>query len=120
MRPKLFIEEKRAVPSGAFFILLLTFRYALNLNRMETLQLAEELNALPERTRAALERLVLLLKKQAAEPTKRQPPILYPADLAQEGQPFSDPEFFGSWADRTDITDGADYIHQVRRGLRPA
>ncbi|HEX8329578.1 MAG TPA: hypothetical protein VF629_18720 [Hymenobacter sp.] len=87
---------------------------------METLQLAQELNALPERTRASFERLVLLLKKQATEPTKRQPPVLYPADPAQEGQPFSDPEFFGAWADRTDITDGAEYIHQVRRGLRSA
>lgn len=87
---------------------------------METLQLAEELNALPEHTRVAFERLILLLKKQAAGGQSKQPPVLYPADPSQEGQPFSDPEFFGAWADRPDITDGADYIHQVRRGLRPA
>lgn len=87
---------------------------------METLQLVAELDALPERARAGFERLVLLLKKQAAESPKRQPPILYPADPAQEGQPFDDPEFFGAWADRTDIADGAEYIHQVRRGLRSA
>ncbi|HEX8503867.1 MAG TPA: hypothetical protein VF630_00760 [Hymenobacter sp.] len=87
---------------------------------METLQLAQELNALPERTRAAFERLVLLLKKQATESPKRQPPILYPADPAREGEPFNDPEYFGAWADRADIVDGGEYIHQVRRGLRPA
>ncbi|MFD1470013.1 hypothetical protein ACFQ48_17425 [Hymenobacter caeli] len=87
---------------------------------METLQLAQELNALPERTRAAVEQLVLLLKKQAVEVGKRQPPILYPAEPAQAGLPFDDPVYFGAWASRTDITDGADYIHQVRRGLRPA
>ena len=87
---------------------------------METSQLVAELNALPAPARAGFERLVLLLKKQAAESPKRRPPILYPADPEQEGQPFSDPEFFGAWADRTDMTDGAEYIHQVRRGLRPA
>lgn len=87
---------------------------------METIQLAQELNALPEHTRAAIERLVLLLRKQSMESGKRMPPLLFPADPAQEGQPFSDPAFFGAWADRTDITDGAEYIHQVRRGLRPA
>ncbi len=87
---------------------------------METLQLAQEISALPERTRVAVEELVLLLRKQAAVPAKRQPPIMYPADHEQDGQPFNDPEFFGAWADRTDITDGAEYIHQVRRGLRPA
>jgi hypothetical protein len=87
---------------------------------METILLAQELNALPERTREAFERLILLLKKQAVESPKRQPPILYPADPAQEGDPFNDPEYFGAWADRTDITDGAKYIHQVRRGLRSA
>lgn len=87
---------------------------------METLQLAEEINALPERTRAAIEQLVMLLNKKAVEPVQRQPPILYPADPAQAGQPFNDPAYFGAWADRTDITDGAEYIHQVRRGLRLA
>ena len=87
---------------------------------METLQLAQEINALPEHTRAAVEQLVLLLKKQFVEPSKRLPPILYSADPEQTGKPFNDPDFFGAWADRTDITDGAEYIHQVRRGLRPA
>ena len=87
---------------------------------MKVMQLAQELNALPEHTRVALERLVLLLRKQSAEPTARKLPIMYPADPTQEGRPFDDPAFFGAWAERTDITDGAEYIHQVRRGLRPA
>ena len=87
---------------------------------MEALELAREIHALPEQTRVAMERLVLLLKQTAAIPVKRQPPILYSADPTQAGKSFADPEFFGAWADRTDIVDGAEYIHQVRRGLRPA
>lgn len=87
---------------------------------METLQLVEEINALPERTRAALERLIRLLNHSADASVKRQPPVLYPADPAQEGLSFDDPAFFGAWASRADITDGAEYIHQVRRGLREA
>jgi len=87
---------------------------------METLQLVKEIEALPEQARMAVERLVLLLKTQDFKPSGKIPPILYPADPEQAGQPFNDPEFFGAWADRTDITSGADYIHEVRRGLRSA
>ena len=84
---------------------------------METSQLIEKLNALPPAARMAIERLVVLLDKQASA-TSKQLPVLYPADSTQEGLPFDDPSFFGAWSDRLDITDGAEYIHQVRRGLR--
>ena len=84
---------------------------------METQQLIEQINALPQEARAAIERLVLLLNEQVPA-TSKQPPILYPADPTQEGLPFDDPSYFGAWANRTDITDGAEYIHQTRRGLR--
>lgn len=87
---------------------------------METLQLVNEINALPAHTRTAIEQLVLLLRSEVDKPAKKTLPILYPADPTQNGQPFNDPDFFGAWADRADITDGAEYIHQVRRGLRPA
>ena len=87
---------------------------------METLQLVREIEALPEQARTALERLVLMLKTQHSNQSGKIPPILYPADPEQAGQPFNDPDFFGAWADRTDITSGADYIHGVRRGLRSA
>lgn len=87
---------------------------------METLQLIREIEALPEPARMAVERLVLLLKTQDFKSSNKTPPVLYPADPQQAGQPFNDPEFFGAWADRTDIISGADYIHEVRRGLRPA
>lgn len=86
---------------------------------MEALKFAQEINALPEQTRAAIERLVLL-KKIAGVLARRQPPVLYPADPTQAGQSFADPEFFGIWTDQTDIVDGTEYVHQVRRGLRPA
>ena len=84
---------------------------------METSQLVEEINALPQAARVAVERLVVLLNQQASA-ARKQLPVLYPADPAQEGMPFDDPSFFGAWSDRADITDGAEYIHQVRRGLR--
>ena len=87
---------------------------------MEALKLAQEVNALPEQTRAAIERLVLLLKKSAGALARRQLLVLYPADPTQAGQSFADPEFFGAWTDQTDIVDGTEYVHQVRRGLRPA
>lgn len=87
---------------------------------METLALVKEIEALPEQARAAIERLVLLLKTQPARQSQKEVPILYPADPRQDGQPFTDPEFFGAWADRLDITNGADYIHEVRRGQRSA
>ena len=87
---------------------------------METLQLVKEIEALPEQARAAVERLVALLKTRYATSGDNELPILYPADPAQAGQPFTDPDFFGAWAARTDITSGAEYIHDVRRGLRPA
>lgn len=86
---------------------------------MEALELAQEIHALPEPTRTAVERLVRLLNAPAGA-AKRQPPVLYPADPELAGQSFADPEFFGAWANRADITDSAEYIHQVRRGLRPA
>ena len=84
---------------------------------METQQLIEQINALPQEARVAIERLVVLLNEQALV-TNRQPPVLYPADPTQESLPFDDPSYFGAWASRTDITDGAEYIHQTRRGLR--
>lgn len=86
---------------------------------METDQLISEINALPQAARAAIERLVLLLN--GGKPaTPKELPILYPADPTQAGLPFDDPDFFGAWSQRLDITDGAEYIHQVRRGLRQA
>ena len=87
---------------------------------MNTAEWVESLDALPEKTRLGIERLVLLLRQQATKTSSRQPPIMRPADPAQAGEPFNDPAYFGAWADRADITDGAEYIHQVRRGLRPA
>ena len=50
---------------------------------METLQLAEEINALPERTRAAIEQLVMLLKKKAVEPARCNILQLFLAQVTQ-------------------------------------
>ena len=85
---------------------------------MENLALAQEIATLPAPVRLAVERLVRLLKAQLPAPTAKSPPVLYPADPAQVGRPFTDSAFFGAWADRTDIASGAEYIHDVRRGLR--
>ncbi|WP_310392415.1 hypothetical protein [Hymenobacter sp.] len=83
---------------------------------MEALELAQEIHALPERARVAMEGLVLLLNKPVDAAVKRQPPILYAADPVQAGQSFADPELFGAWADRTDIADGAEYIPRCGAG----
>ena len=83
---------------------------------METSQLVKEINALPESARAAIEQLIVLLGKQPAG--KKMPPILREAVPLTEEEKQADLTEPSGWASRTDITDGAEYIHQVRRGLR--
>ena len=82
---------------------------------METQQLIDEINALPEPARLAIERLVLVLRQQ---PATKTPPILRPALPLTEEEIAAENKSQGGWSDRPDITDGAQYIHDVRRGLR--
>lgn len=83
---------------------------------MDDAKLAAALDALPEKTRAAVKRLVLALKQQAA--VRRLPPVMRPSEPLTEAEKQDYLVGANGWANRTDITDGAEYIHQVRRGLR--
>ncbi|RYE90649.1 MAG: hypothetical protein EOO37_02440 [Cytophagaceae bacterium] len=83
---------------------------------METHQLAAKIDALPESARLAIEQLVLLLEQQPA--TRKMPPILRTSSPLTEEEKQAEQAETGGWAARADISDGAEYIHQVRRGLR--
>ncbi len=83
---------------------------------METLQLLAKIEALPEQARVTIEQLVVLLGQRPL-PAK-MPPILRPATPLTEEEKLAEQNETGGWAARTDITDGAAYIHEVRRGLR--
>ncbi len=83
---------------------------------METLQLLAKIEALPEQARVTIEQLVMLLEQRPL-PAKILP-ILRPATPLTEEEKQAEQAETGGWAARTDITDGATYIHEVRRGLR--
>ena len=83
---------------------------------METQQLLAQIEALPEQARITIEQLVMLLGQQPL-PAK-MPPILRPALPLTNEEIQAEQTETGGWAARTDITDGAAYIHEVRRGLR--
>ena len=82
------------------------------------MELEAALDALPEKARLGIERLVLVLRAQGAP--HRLPPIMRPSEPLTKAEAKAQVEqaYLDSWASRTDITDGAEYIHQVRRGLR--
>lgn len=82
---------------------------------METKQLVDEIMALPEPARLAIEQLIVFLGQQSEG--KKMPPIMRVATPLSETEKLAEQQE-DSWAARTDITDGAEYIHQVRRGLR--
>lgn len=83
---------------------------------MDSQQLATQIMGLPEPARLAVEQLIRLLGQQVPGP--KLPPILRPAAPLTEEEKAAEQYATGGWADRTDIVDGAEYIHQVRRGLR--
>jgi len=83
---------------------------------METLQLVEEIEALSEPARATVEQLVVLLGQQGSP--RPLPPVVRVSRPLTEADLAAEQAETGGWAARTDITDGAEYIHQVRRGLR--
>lgn len=83
---------------------------------METQQLISEINALPESVRLAIEQLVLLLRQQVA--AQKLPPILRSSSPLTDEEKAEQQVETGGWASRDDITSGAEYIRQVRRGLR--
>jgi len=72
---------------------------------METLQLVEQIEALPEKARQEIEHLVLVMKLRYA----RQNPLT-DEELAQ----WADPEIFGMYADREDVRDSTAYIRKLR------
>jgi len=83
---------------------------------METDQFIAQINALPEQARRAIEQLVLLLAQQP--PARKMPPILQASSPLTAEEKAAEQAGESAWATRTDITDGAQYIHEVRRGLR--
>jgi len=83
---------------------------------MDNAELVAALNALPEQTRLAIERLVAVLKKQA--PVQRLPPIMRSSEPLTEEEKRAAQAGTSTWADRADVTDGGEYIHAVRRGTR--
>ncbi|RZK17594.1 MAG: hypothetical protein EOO56_17670 [Hymenobacter sp.] len=83
---------------------------------METQQLIAQIEALPEQARVTIEQLVLLLGQQGF-PAKMPPIMRAATPLTDEEKQVEQTEQAG-WETRTDITDGATYIHNVRRGLR--
>jgi hypothetical protein len=83
---------------------------------METQQLIAQIEALPEQARITIEQLVFLLGQQPF-PAK-MPPILRAATPLTEAEGQAEQTEVAGWQARTDITDGAAYIHDVRRGLR--
>jgi hypothetical protein len=83
---------------------------------MDNAELVAALNALPEQSRLAIERLVDVLKKQA--PVRRLPPIMRSSEPLTEEEKHAEQTGKNPWANRTDITDGSEYIHAVRRGTR--
>lgn len=72
--------------------------------------------ALPEPTRLAIKQLIAVLGQQTPGP--KRPPVLRAAVALTEEDETAAQAVAGGWADRSDIVDGAEYIHQVRRGLR--
>lgn len=83
---------------------------------MDTQQLLAKIEALPEQARLTIEQLVTLLGQRPL-PAK-MPPILRPAAPLTDEEKQAEQAETSGWAARTDITDGATYIHEVRRGLR--
>lgn len=83
---------------------------------METQQLLEEINALPEPARRTIEQLVLLLRQQPA--ARKMPPVLRASTPLTEADQAAEKIEKGGWETRSDISSGAEYIHEVRRGLR--
>ena len=92
------------------------FCFHLYLSFMNNAELAASLDALPEKTRLAIERLVATLKAQA--PIRRLPPIMRSSEPLTADEQRAEQAQTSGWAGRADITDGGEYIHQVRRGLR--
>ena len=83
---------------------------------METQQLLAKIEALPEQARVTIEQLVILLGQRPL--SAKTPPILRSATTLTNEEEEAEQAETGGWAARTDITDGATYIHEVRRGLR--
>lgn len=83
---------------------------------MDNARLAASLDALPGKDRLAIERVVAVLKKQG--PVRRLPPIMRSSEPLTADDLHAEQAQTSGWADRADITDGGEYIHQVRRGLR--
>nr|GFD00418.1 hypothetical protein [Tanacetum cinerariifolium] len=77
---------------------------------METQQLLARIEALPQQARVTIEQLVLLLGQQPV-PSK-MPPIMRSAMPLTEEEKLAEQSETSGWAARTDITDGATYIHE--------
>lgn len=73
---------------------------------METQQLIAEISRLPADALRELERFLVQLKWRYAQ---SNPPV------QEELAAFTDPEFFGMYADRDDMRDSVEYIKRLRR-----
>ena len=89
---------ERAAPSGAFFV----FMY---LSAMETQQLVSEIATLPPMARQELEQFLMELKLRYARQQSLTP---------EERTRWMNPEIFGMYADREDLTDSSAYIRKLR------
>lgn len=83
---------------------------------MDNTELIDALNALPEKTRLAIAHLVAVLKEQSA--VRRLPPIMRSSEPLTDEEKRAEQTETSGWGARTDIADGGEYIHSVRRGTR--
>ncbi len=84
----------------------------------------QQFQQLPAEAQRVVAKLIELLSKQSASSPAVNPPtegaIMLPP-LAPSNVPmtwpeneFMDPEFYGAWADRTDIADSTEYVRELR------
>lgn len=93
---------------------------------METQAVIQQFQQLPAEAQRVVAALIELLSKQSvpselpAEPFTEGATILPPLDLSNgpttwPENEFMNPEFYGAWAERKDITDSTEYIRELRR-----
>lgn len=94
---------------------------------METQEIVQQLDSLPAWARQQAEDFIAFLQTRYGEAAREQPArpaegaiLLPPLDMrgaptTWPENPFMNPEFFGAWADRTDVTDSTEFVRQLRR-----